>query len=88
MDQEAIKAFDQEQLLQMEEGIYHDILKEMGKHYHGDWKYTMFNLKGHGIAAFTTGLGDGRYATYIGFDAAGKPSRLVTDFGLFDWKTE
>jgi hypothetical protein len=86
MDQEAIKGLSQEQLLEIEEGIYADIRKEMEKHYHVDWKYTMFNFRLHNLAAFTTGVGDGRYASYIGFDATGKPCRLVTDFGLFDWK--
>lgn len=46
----------------------------------------MYNFKGNTIAAFTTGIGDGRFASYIGFDAAGKPCKLVTDFGLLKWK--
>ena len=86
MDQEALKNLSQDQLLEMEEKIYTDILAEMDKHYHVDWKYAMFNFRNQNLAAFTTGIGDGRYASYIGFDAAGKPCRLVTDFGLFDWK--
>jgi hypothetical protein len=86
MDAEAIKALDQGQLTQIEEGVYKDIRKEMENHYHYDWKYTMFNFRQHNLAAFSTGVGDGRYASYIGFDAKGKPCRLVTDFALFDWK--
>jgi hypothetical protein len=86
MDQEAIKGLSQDQLLDMQEGIYQDLKKEMDKHYHNDWKYTMFNFRQQNMAAFTTGIGDGRYASYIGYDASGKPCRLVTDFGLFDWR--
>ena len=86
MDQSAIKAMTQEQLTEIEEGISKDILKEMEKHYHYDWKYAMYNVGQSKLAAFTTGLGDGRYATYIGFDAKGNPCRLIADFGLFDWK--
>lgn len=86
MDEEAIKALSQEQLTEIEEGIYKDIKKEMDKHYRIDWKYTMLNFREHNLAAFTTGVGDGRYATYIGFNASGKPCRLVTDFGLFNWR--
>jgi hypothetical protein len=86
MDQEAIKALDQDQLTQIEEGIYKDIYKEMEKHYRYDWKYAMFDFRGHNLAAFTTGVGDGRYPSYVGFDANGQPCRLVTDFGLFNWK--
>jgi hypothetical protein len=40
---------------------------------------------GHNLATFTTGLGDGCYATYIGYDARGKVCRLLTDFGLVVW---
>ncbi|TDH26985.1 DUF4241 domain-containing protein [Segetibacter sp. 3557_3] len=86
MDKAAIKAMTQEQLTQIEEGIYADILKQMDQHYHYDWKYAMHTLGEHKIAAFTTGVGDGRYASYIGFDATGLPCRLVIDFGLFNWK--
>lgn len=86
MDQEAIKAYTQDQLLELEEGIYQDIYKEMLKHYRNDWKYTIYKYRGHNLAAFTSGLGDGRYASYIGYDVKGKPCRLVTDFQLFDWK--
>lgn len=40
---------------------------------------------GHNLATFTTGLGDGCYATYIGYDTSGKVCRLLTDFGLVVW---
>ncbi|MDB5205592.1 MAG: hypothetical protein JWR72_667 [Flavisolibacter sp.] len=83
-DKEANKALDEEKLTNMDADLY----KEMGKHNHDLWKYAMYNVAGHSMAAFTTGLGDGRYATYIGFDAKGAPCRLVTDFGLFDWKNK
>ncbi len=63
-----------------------ELYKEMDKHYHKNWRYTMYNFGQHNLAAFTTGFGDGRYATYIGFDANGKPCRLLSDFGLFDWR--
>jgi hypothetical protein len=86
MDEEGIKVMSPEQLTAVEEGIYRDIRKEMDNHYHNDWKYTMFNFNKLNLAAFTTGVGDGRYATYIGFDTSGKPCRLVTDFKLFNWK--
>ncbi len=38
------------------------------------------------IVAFSSGLGDGRYATYIGFDKSGNPCRLLTDFDVIDWR--
>jgi hypothetical protein len=84
MDEAGIKNLDTKRIWDMEGK--HEIFQEMNKHYHNDWKYTMFNFGNHNMAAFTTGLGDGRYATYIGFNAKGQPCRLLTDFGLFEWK--
>ena len=62
------------------------VYKEMEKHTHYDWRYAMYDFGQHNLAAFTSGFGDGRYSTYIGFAANGKPCRLITDFGLFDWR--
>jgi hypothetical protein len=84
MDEEAKKALPLEKAAETNGELY----KEMDKHYHKSWRYTILNFGNHNMAAFTTALGDGRYASYIGFDAAGKPCRLVTDFGLFEWKTK
>jgi hypothetical protein len=33
---------------------------------------------------FTSGWGDGEYASYWGFDANGSPVCLITDFGIFE----
>lgn len=82
IDEAASKALDKKTVDNMDGAV----LKEMEKHYHNTWKYIMYNFDQHNLAAFTTGIGDGHYATYIGFDAKGKPCRLVTDFGLFDWR--
>lgn len=41
--------------------------------------------EGNNIMMFSTGWGDGSYASYIGYDANGEIVRLVTDFYLFDW---
>lgn len=42
-------------------------------------------FEGHNLATFTTGLGDGCYSTYIGFDKEGKVCQLLTDFGIIAW---
>jgi hypothetical protein len=84
MDQEAIKGLDPHKIWEMESE--HELFKEMNKHYHYDWKYTVYKFGTYNLAAFTTGVGDGRYASYIGYDAAGKPCRLTTDFGLTNWR--
>lgn len=43
------------------------------------------NYKDINIVAFSTGFGDGRYSTYVGYDKNGEPCRLLTDFRLVDW---
>lgn len=43
---------------------------------------------GGNLVAFTTGIGDGVYASYWGLDAKGRPMALVTDFGLLDEEEE
>jgi hypothetical protein len=47
--------------------------------------YANVNYKNVNIVAFSSGSGDGRYATYIGFDKNGNPCRLLTDFDLIEW---
>jgi hypothetical protein len=47
----------------------------------------MHNFDEHNLAAFSTGYGDGCYATYIGFDKEGNVCRLLTDFGIIGWWT-
>jgi hypothetical protein len=82
IDKEANKVFDRKKA----ENMDGEVFKEMEKHYHNNWKYTMYKFGNYNLAAFSTGFGDGYFGTYIGFDAAGNPCRLLTDFNLFDWK--
>lgn len=85
MDEQAKKGIDPHDIWEKESK--HELFKEMAKHNHNDWRYTIYNFGSDNLAAFSTGFGDGRYASYIGFDAAGKPCRLLTDFDLLDsWK--
>ena len=81
-DEEASKAIDKTNLTSLDAALY----KEMDKNYRNDWRFTMHSFGPYNLAAFSSGFGDGYYATYIGFDAAGKPCRLLTDFGFFHWK--
>jgi uncharacterized protein DUF4241 len=43
------------------------------------------DFDGHSLATFSTGWGDGCYATYIGSDNKGNVCQLLTDFGLVEW---
>jgi len=51
---------------------------------YGDTGY-IHDFDGHSLATFSTGYGDGCYATYIGFDNKGNVCQVLTDFGLVEW---
>ena len=62
------------------------ISREMRKNYKDTRSWLMWEGKNSNVAIFSSGYGEGLYATYIGFDDYGSICRLVTDFGLLDWK--
>jgi hypothetical protein len=84
VDETAIKDLEIDKLSSLDAPLY----KEMEQHYHFDWRYAMYHFGQNNLAAFSTGFGDGYFGTYIGFNAKGQPCRLLTDFGLFDWKAK
>ena len=49
------------------------------------YKGYIHDFEGHNLATFSTGYGDGCYATYIGFDNEGNVCQILTDFGLVEW---
>ncbi|OYU56230.1 MAG: hypothetical protein CFE25_03015 [Chitinophagaceae bacterium BSSC1] len=61
------------------------ILKATSTHKHEGWRYGIYEFENQNLAVFTSGIGDGRYANYIGYDANGKICRLLTDFAIFNW---
>ncbi|MES2648941.1 MAG: DUF4241 domain-containing protein [Bacteroidota bacterium] len=84
VDEAAVKTLDIDKLQSLDAPLY----KEMEQHYHFDWRYALHNFGQHNLAAFSTGFGDGYFATYIGFNSKGIPCRLLTDFGLLKWKNK
>jgi len=58
---------------------------ETEKNYRNTWTFVLYQFPGHNLACFSTGFGDGTYATYVGYDARGNICRLLTDFGLITW---
>lgn len=49
----------------------------------GDYLNWCLPKTDHNIIMFQSGLGDGYYPTYWGFNAQGKPASLIIDFELF-----
>lgn len=82
MDEDALKALDRRKVVRLSGDVYKDINSK----FRNGWGATVYNSGESNLAVFTSGLGDGRYSTYIGFDAAGQPCRLLTDFEIFKWK--
>ncbi len=65
--------------------VLDNLFAELDKHTRRSWQFANTNNRDINIVAFTSGFGDGRFPTYVGYDKNGKPCRLLTDFGLVDW---
>lgn len=48
--------------------------------------YLNYGFQNHNAVFFSTGYGDGFYATYIGRDSEGKICQLLTDFDIVLWR--
>jgi len=48
--------------------------------------YLNYSFQNHNAIFFSTGYGDGFYATYIGRDSDGKICQLLTDFDIVLWR--
>lgn len=81
IDSASNKSLNRDYVTNMDTGIY----LELEKNYRRVWRYAIFNFKDYNLATFSSGFGDGYYSSYIGFDANGKPCRLLTDFNVLDW---
>lgn len=64
---------------------YNLLYRESEKNYRSCYSYTVQYFDGHNIAVFTSGMGDGVYVTYGGYDANGKICRVLTSFKLAGW---
>lgn len=64
------------------EDLYDALGDDMEKTYKDTWSWLMWEEDGNNVALFSSGWGDGFYATYIGTDTDGNICRLVTDFAV------
>ncbi len=72
-----------------EEDFADALVGEMDKTYEDTWSWANVEVDaaaGHNVAVFSTGVGDGLYASYFGLDEAGEVVCLVTDFSLFEYE--
>jgi hypothetical protein len=84
MDEEAAQGLLRK--LDESDEYYEEIIDEMDKTYVHTWSWANVEMTpaGANLVAFSTGVGDGLYASYFGLDDAGRPVSLVTDFSMFE----
>ncbi|RYF89627.1 MAG: DUF4241 domain-containing protein [Chitinophagaceae bacterium] len=82
IDEQNVKLLNPLDVTETDRGIY----TALDSNARNSWRYAMYHFGGTNAATFSTGFGDGRYASYIGFDANGSVCQLLTDFELFNWK--
>ncbi len=61
---------------------YETLTKEMDKTYRHTWSWLDTKFGDANLVAFSSGYGDGFYATYVGFDSDNEISTVVTDFAV------
>lgn len=81
MDLDAWRAFHAQ--MEQDEAFDGRLVEEMGK---GGVAGSLLLSSGPGsVAMFSSGWGDGAYATYWGYDARGNLAAALTDFYVVDW---
>lgn len=84
MDVKACKVL--ESRLEQNETFFDALIEEMDQTYKHTRSWLVKDMgNGCNVAMFSSGWGDGSYASYIGYDADGQIVRLLTDFYLVDW---
>jgi hypothetical protein len=66
--------------------VFDQATAEMKKVYEPTRDWVLIDMPKGSAALFSSGWGDGRYASYFGLDEADNPVALMTDFGVVDWK--
>lgn len=72
--------------LNQKEDNYNFVIDEMEATYKHTRSWLLWDRDSFNVAMYSTGWGDGLYATYIGYDNENSICRLVSDFGLLEWQ--
>jgi hypothetical protein len=70
------------EIMNKDHRFYETLIAEMDKTYRHTWSWLNMKLDGANLVAFSSGCGDGFYASYAGFDADGEVAVVLTDFGV------
>lgn len=71
--------------LTQKEDNYERLIEEMELTYKHTRNWLLWQRGDNNVAMFSSGWGDGYYASYIGYDGDNNICRLVTDFGVLPW---
>jgi hypothetical protein len=85
MDLDAWRAFGTR--MDQDEAFADQLVDEMEKA-GGVAGWLLFDSGPGSVAMFSSGWGDGVYATYWGYDAAGNLAAVLTDFYVVDWNPQ
>jgi hypothetical protein len=72
-----------DKITELDLDVYEIFEKQFDSTYVHTYSYAIGSITDGGqneVAAFSSGYGDGGYPSYFGFDEAGKPCALITDF--------
>jgi hypothetical protein len=69
-----------------QQDFYETLMSEMHKTYKNTWSWLNTELGEGNLVAFSSGYGDGVYATYAGRDPIGQISAVITDFGVLPFE--
>jgi len=69
-----------------QQDFYETLMAEMDKTYKSTWSWLDTKFGEGNLVAFSSGYGDGLYATYAGRDSNGHISVVVTDFGVLPFE--
>jgi hypothetical protein len=78
-----------EELLKRSEkdGYFTFVISEMRKEYKPTRDWTIMDYGDSNVAFFSSGAGDGMYASFWGLDEQGNVVDITTDFNLVEWKS-
>ncbi|MET0348885.1 MAG: DUF4241 domain-containing protein [Rhizobacter sp.] len=85
MDADALKVFEAERE-RGGEAFDNRLIAELDKTYRHTRSWYLHPTPNGTVAMFSSGYGDGAYATYRGYDAAGQLVAVITDFGIVPWE--
>ena len=70
--------------MNQDENYFRQLIDQMDRTYVPTWSWANVEVGDRrNVVMFSTGLGDGIYSSYFGYDERGNPVCLVTDFWVF-----